>query len=85
MFHLGLRQARAGVRSPMRILRQVISSAFRKKNVTGITAVHHPLRNVDARPGNIRAIVHIRDLIHRTAMNPHAQGQVSPILSPSAI
>ena len=39
--------------------------------MTGIAAIHHPLRHVDAGPGNGGLSVQIGDFIHRAAVNAH--------------
>ena len=57
-------------------LRQVIRDMLRKKNVARVTAVHHALGEIDARTGDVRAIVHVPDLIDRSAVNPHAHADL---------
>ena len=42
-------------RPPMFELLQVLGHSLREKNVTGIAAIHHSLRHVDACAGNIGA------------------------------
>ena len=37
--------------------------------MSGITAIHHPLRHVQARPSEIRTIVHIDHTADRSAVN----------------
>ncbi len=44
----------------------------RKKDVTSIAAIHYPLRQVDARAGDIGAPVQIGHFAYRTAMNSHS-------------
>ncbi len=56
---------------PLPILREIVRHALRKKDVTRIAAIHHPLRQVNACPGDIAAPVHIGHFAHRAAMNPH--------------
>ena len=41
--------------------------------MSGITAIHHPLRHVQARPSEIRTIVHINHTADRATMHTHAQ------------
>ena len=61
--------------APARILFQVFRHMPGEKNVTGVTAIHHPLRDVDARAGNIGMFVQITDFIDRAAVNAHADAQ----------
>ncbi len=63
------------VRLPATVLRKIIGHAFGKENVTGITAIHHPLRDVDAGAGDVLALVHIGHVMDRAAVNSHAHGQ----------
>ena len=63
------------IRLPTAVLRQIVSHAFRKKDVTGITAIHHPLCDVNAGTGDVLALVHIGDVMHRAAVNTHPHGQ----------
>ncbi len=63
----------------MAVLREIVGHAFGEQNVTGVAAIHHSLRDVDARARDIRALVHIHDFIDRPAVNahPHLHGRVS--------
>ena len=45
---------------------------FGEQNVSGIAAIHHPLRDVDSGAGDIGLLVHIGDFADRTAVNSHA-------------
>ena len=47
---------------------------FGDEDVAGIATIHHPLRHVDPRPGDILALVHIDHFIDGTAVNAHSQG-----------
>jgi hypothetical protein len=40
-------------RAPLRILIEVVGDTFWKKNVSGVAAIHDPLRHVDPGAGNI--------------------------------
>ena len=59
---------------------QIIRHMLGEKNVPGITAIHHPLRHVDASPGDVRVPVHVGDLIHRSAVNAHAHRKLRMFL-----
>ena len=39
--------------------------------MAGISAIEHALSDVNACPGNIDAVVHVRDLVDGTAVNSH--------------
>jgi len=41
------------LRAPLRILLEIVRDPFRQQNVSAITAIHHPLRNVDPGAGNV--------------------------------
>ena len=59
----------------MRILLQVIGDAFGNKDVSGIATIHHALRDVDSRSGNVRLFVQVGNFIYRAAVNAHADVQ----------
>ena len=61
----------AQTRRPLPGMHQVIGDALGEENVTGVAAIHHPLRHVDAGPGDVGAPAHIGHLAHRSAVNPH--------------
>ena len=52
MFHFHIAQF-VDVRLPSPLLCQIVGDALTHKNVTGIAAIHHPLRDVDAYAGDI--------------------------------
>ncbi|MEO6969433.1 MAG: hypothetical protein ABI217_00885 [Chthoniobacterales bacterium] len=60
---------------PMPVLRQIVGRAFRQENVTGVAAIHYPLRHVDAGAGDVRPLVYVGHFIDRSAVNPHPQLQ----------
>ena len=43
--------------------------------MSGVAAIHHPLRHVDAGPGDVGASAHVGHLAHRSAVNAHAHGK----------
>ena len=61
---------------PMLILLQILGDTFRKQNVSGISAVHHPLRHVNSGAGNVRPFVDINDTADRAAVHAHSQRQI---------
>jgi hypothetical protein len=48
--------------------------------VTGVSAIHHSLRDVNTSTGDVRLLVQIRDFIDRAAMNPHPHTKLGMIL-----
>ena len=47
--------------------------------MSGIAAIHHSLRDVDASPGDIRLFVQIGDFIDRAAVNSHSHPKFGTI------
>ena len=60
-------------RLPNTVLGEIVGDAFRDQNMTGFTAIHHALRNVDSDTGDVRLIIHILQLIDWPAVHTHAQ------------
>ena len=58
--------------SPFRIMLKVFGDVLGKQDVPGISAIHHPLRDVDPGPGNVRALIDIGDFVYRPAVNAHS-------------
>ena len=67
------------VRSPLRILLEVVRDAFGEKDVTGIAAIHHALGHVNPGAGHNRALIHVFHGTDRAAMNSHAHAQLRVI------
>ena len=61
----------AQTRRPLPVLHQIIRHVLGEKNVPGVAAIHHPLRHVDAGPGDVGAPAHVGHLAHRSAVNAH--------------
>src|SRR5260370_42665336 len=57
-------------RAPSRILFQVIRDALGKKNVTGISAIHYSLGDIDSSALEVGLLVQVSDLVDRPAVNP---------------
>jgi hypothetical protein len=55
---------------------EVFRNMAGKKNVTCVTAIHHSLRDVNSRAGDIGLLIKIADFIDRTAVNAHAHAQL---------
>src|SRR5689334_6733702 len=60
------------ISAPPPIMLQSIRHMLAQQNVSGITAIHDSLGDVDPGPGDIRLRIQIRDLVNRAAMNPHS-------------
>ena len=58
-------------RRPLPVLHQIIRHMLGEENVPGVAAIHHPLRHVDAGPGDVGAPAHVGHFAHRPAMNAH--------------
>ena len=58
-------------RLPTRIVFKIFGDMFRDQNVTAITAIHHPLGNVDASARDIRLFVQVGDFVDRATVNSH--------------
>ena len=62
-------------RRPLPVLHQIIGHVLREKDVPGVAAIHHPLRHVDAGPGDVGAPAHVGHFADRSAVNAHAHGK----------
>ena len=65
---------------PLPVLHQIIRDVLGEKNVPGVAAIHHPLRHVDAGPGDIGPPAHVSHLAHRPAVNAHAHRKFRMLL-----
>src|SRR5439155_24744135 len=57
----------------MAVLFQVLCHMLRDENMTGITAIHDPLCNVDSCPRYVCAATYVHYAADRSAMDPHAE------------
>src|SRR6266516_769516 len=64
------------MRPPMFELLEVFGDPLREQDVTGIAAIHHPLRRVDPCARDIGPAAYIHHPTDRTAVHAHAQAQV---------
>ena len=55
---------------------EIVGHMPREENVTGVAAIHHSLRDVNSRAGDVRLFVEISDFVDRTAMNAHADAKL---------
>src|SRR3984893_622857 len=61
---------------PARVLFQITGDTFGKKNMSGVAAIHHPLRDADARAGDVCLLVQVSDFIDRPAVDSHADAKL---------
>jgi hypothetical protein len=57
---------------PLPRMDQIVGHTLGEKNVPGVTAIHYPLRHVDAGPGDVSAPAYVSHFAHRSAVNAHA-------------
>src|SRR4029077_10537725 len=62
-------------RSPTLIVFEVLSDMFGKENVSGLAAIHHPLRYIKTGTSEIRVTIHIYHAADRTAVYSHPKLQ----------
>src|ERR1700758_828394 len=62
-------------RAPSAVLFKIFSNSPGKKNMAGVAAIHHPLRDIDSRSSNIGSIVDVRDFVDRAAVDAHAEAE----------
>jgi len=68
------------LRSPFTVLAEIAGHASGEEDVPRVAAIHHSLRHVDPAPGDVRAVIHIGNLIDRSAVDAHAQEKVRMLL-----
>ena len=72
VFHFTLAEIMQ-IRLPVIVLLQILGRVFRNQDVTGVATIHHALRDVDAGTGNVRPLVYVDNLAHRSTVNSHSQ------------
>ncbi len=60
------------IRPPASVMLEIVCHAPREKNMSGISAIHHSLRDVNARTRDVRLVVQVGNFIYRAAVNSHA-------------
>ena len=60
------------LRFPLGVLGEIIGGARGEEDMSGVAAVHHPLRNVYSGTGQVRLVVYILDRIDRPAVDSHS-------------
>ena len=60
------------IRTPLRVLFEIICHMLGQQDVSAVPTIHHPLRDVDASAGDVRPFVHVGHFVHWAAMNAHA-------------
>src|SRR4029453_4919473 len=79
VLHLTLAQI-VQVRLPVPVLGQILRHVPGQKNMPGIAAIQHPLRDIYSRSCKVRFVVNIGDLIDRANMNSHPHLNTRTIL-----
>src|SRR5438094_2439841 len=74
VLHLAFAEV-AQTRGPLAVLYQIIRHVLGEEDVPGVTAIHDPLRHVDAGPGDVGPPAYVGHLTHRSAVNAHAHGK----------
>ena len=62
-------------RSPLFVFSQIVGDAFGEKNVSGVAAIHHPLRHVDPSAREIGSFVYIDHAANWSAVDSHPKLQ----------
>src|SRR5262249_45742623 len=65
----------AQIRTPPRVLLQIVGHTFGEKDVPCIATIHHSLRHVDPSAGNVWPIIDVPDSVDRSTVNPHSYFQ----------
>ena len=68
------------IRLPLVVLLEIFGGVLRHENVTGVTAIHDALGDVDAGAGNVRLFVQIGDFVDGTTVDAHADPDLGMIL-----
>src|SRR6516225_3261212 len=71
-------------RSPGFVFRQVLRHMMGEKDVTGVAAIHDPLRYVDAASSYVRAFVYVHHTTDRSTVNAHPHLQTRIVLECAA-
>src|SRR4030095_8123082 len=58
---------------PLLICFEIFGDMLGKEDVAGVSAIHHPLRHVEASTGEIGMTIYIYHPAHRTAVHPHPE------------
>src|SRR5437762_2657502 len=59
-------------RSPARVMLKIFSHMFGEQNMSGVTAIHNALCEINARPRNVCLFVDVGDFSYRSAVNSHS-------------
>src|SRR5439155_13826820 len=57
--------------SPLFVFFEVFGDMFRKEDMSGVAAIHHPLRHVEAGAREVGMTIHINHAARRTAVHTH--------------
>ena len=60
-------------RFPSLCLHEKICGGFGNQDVAGVSAIHHPLRDIDTAAGHVAVGVDVCNSVHGSRVNAHAQ------------
>ena len=72
VFHRALAQVMQ-LRLPLPVVLQIVGYMSGEKNVSRISAIHHPLGDINSSAGDICSIVNVSNLVHRSTVNTHPE------------
>jgi hypothetical protein len=60
------------IRPPASVMLEIVCHVPREKNMSGISAIHHALRDVNACAGNVGLFVQVGNFIYRATVDSHS-------------
>src|SRR5436309_1897698 len=63
------------IRPPASVMLEIVCHAPREKNMSGISAIHHSLRGVNAGTRDVRLFVQVGNFIYRATVNSHSDSK----------
>jgi hypothetical protein len=54
---------------------EIFSNVLGEQHVAGVPAIHNTLGNVNPGAGDIRAVIHVTNLVDGAAVNTHSDGE----------
>ena len=83
MFHFACAEI-VQERSPLLVFFEIFGDMLGKKDVSGVAAIHHPLRHVDSGAGEIGPFIYIDHAANRPAVDSHPKLQARMFLERAA-
>src|SRR5205814_2259571 len=69
---------------PSSVLLEIFRDSFRQQDMTGITAIHQSLGDINPDPGRIDPVVDVGDRAHWTAVHAHPHRQIGMMFQNAA-